>query len=242
MAPHWALAAVALSALVPLAVTASAAPARATAGAFATLTVMPALQALVAAFFGTRAALAVGATVALLTMGLVLGPPPALAVPEIQWRAALGGSDVLAVSTLAAPRSSAAAEALRNGGRALLYVCLSRGGPDDVEVRLSEVPLAHEGVSSPGECWQTYAVPAATVKSEPLEATVKARPGASAELVGGFSRRRPGGEAPGGAALLIGGRRERIDLSPTTPGTQTGRFFVELRVFAAHGRLVEIWF
>ena len=232
-----------LSALVPLALTAHVSPARAVAGAFMTLTVVPVMQAMAVAFWGRPAALAVGVLVAALTVALVVGPPPEVALPDTRWRVALDDPAIVAHVTLAPPVRSRATQVLTGGGTARLLVCLARGEGADVETKLNGVAL-RVSESPGGDCWNRYDVPGSILTGSLSAAEVMLagrRPGA-AELVGGYSRRRPSGGGPGGAALLVAGRVEKVDLSPTAPGVQSGRYFVELRIFDADGRLVEIWF
>ena len=236
---------IALAALVPLLIGAPAAPARAVAGSFVTLTVAPALALLALAFFGRRAALGLGAALALLTVGLVVGAPPAIALQETRWRLALNGPDVTAVARLMPPRTSSAVRALESGGRVALYVCLERGEPADVEVRVSVTAVTEVAVPVPAECWKQYAVPVGAISAaapDGLEATVSGRPGGSAELIGGYTRSRVEGGQSGGGALRLADRLVEGDLSATAPGVQVGRYFVELRFFAVDGRLIEIWY
>jgi hypothetical protein len=201
--------AVTLSALVPLLATVGASPARTAAGTFVTLVVVPALQALAAAFFGRLAAVAVGGGVALLTLALVVGSPPALSLPDAQRRVPL---TVPLDVRLTPPDRTAAARALANGGRAQVFVCLGLGDATDVDVALNGVPLrALAGTAT--DCWRRYDVSENVWNGsgEPPVLTVTPRVTSGVELVSGY----------------FPTRRERP--------------FVELRVFARDGRLVEIW-
>ena len=209
--PWWAAVVVTLSALVPLLATVGVAPARTAAGAFVTLVVVPALQALAAAFFGRWAAVAVGGGVALLTLALVAGPPPEVHLPPSQRLVPLSAP---LSARLAPPPAAAAQRVVAEGGRALLFVCLSRGDAADLTVTLADAQLREAPVPGAGAgCWKRFEVPGLILLggTGPKEVTVAPLNGNAVDLVAGYSPAR--GE----------------------------RLFLELRVFNRDGRLVEIW-
>ena len=183
---------VTLSALVPLLATVGAAPARAAAGTFVTLVVVPALQVLAAAFFGRWAALGVGSVVALLTLTLVVGPAPALTLPAAQRRVAL---DRPVVATLAAPARAASSHVLADGGKALVFVCLASGEASDLDVALNGAPL-RAATTAPAACWRHYDVPLSAWNGSggPVDVTVSPRAPGGVALTAGYSPTR--GERP----------------------------------------------
>lgn len=233
-----------LGALCALAVTAHAAPARTVAGGFVSVTVVPAAQILVGVFLGRRAAFGVGAAVTVLTILLVVGPPPRLALQETQWQLTMTGPQLVAQTILARPPRSSGIDAMPAGARAEIFVCLPVGDASDVEVRMNDVELRALPPTFPAQCWKQFSVPLDAIAGAPdtLEVSVAARHGAEVVLTGGYTRPRAEGGQSGGAVLLAAGGETRGDLSPTAPGNQVGRFFVELRVFGADGQLVEIWY
>jgi hypothetical protein len=226
-----------------LALTSRAAPLRTSTGLFFTLTIVPVVQMLAASFFGWRPALGVGAAAAALIVWLCLGAPPEVTQQDPRWVAALPPSDYAARSSLAPPSRPRAARVLTAGGSAVLFVC-ALGESPELEVRLAGHPLSPVDVPLPGPCWRPFAVPPELVRatnSTPLESFVAAR-SSPVEVVGGYTKPREHGGQSDGAALIAGQQVRLDDLSPSTPGAQTGRYWVELRIFDASGRLVEIWY
>ena len=208
--PVWLLATVTLSALVPLLATWQVSSVRAAAGAFVTLVVVPAFQLLANAFFGRVAALTVGGVAALLTLALVVGPPPGVYLPDAQRRVPLTAA---VLARLTPPSPSSALRAVTDGGSALVFVCLARGEASDVAIAFNGVSLHAAAGPVTADCWKRYELPFALLNGgvDPIDVSVTPRQASTVELVKGYSPTR--GERP----------------------------FVELRIFARDGRLVEIW-
>jgi hypothetical protein len=237
-------------AALALALTAGRAPARAAVGIYFLVALVPALQVLAGAFFGRPAALATGAAVAALTIWQVVGPPRALVVQPTQWPAGFTAPEQQYGAALFPPPAARAAEALARGGKAVLGVCLGRGNGDDLEVLVRGQRITASKRPAPSYCWLEFSVPAGALPQPPAPLDVLVRPldGALAPpaersvLVGGYTRPRPSGGPSGGAQFFDGARWQTGDLSPLADGTQQGRLFVELRVFDAAGRFVEVWY
>ena len=148
------------------------------------------------------------------------------------------------------PPAARAAEALQRGGKAVLGVCLGRGNGDDLEVLVQGHRFPPSKQPAPSSCWLEFAVPAGALPQPPGPLDVLVRPSAGAlspapersVLVGGYTRPRTAGGQSGGAQFFDGARWQTDDLSPLAEGPQQGRLFVELRVFDAAGRFVEVWY
>jgi hypothetical protein len=243
-----------LPAILALLATAPHAPLRTLAGVYFAIAVVPALQLAAGAFFGWRAALALGAAVAALTVWQGAGPPRPLVIQPVQWPAGLASPDQQLQATLVPPARPRAARTLAAGGTATLVVCLERGTADDLDILVAgrAVPIVRRPAAPP--CWLQFAVPPDLVPEGAAALTVTVRAAAHAHgaafpeagqrttLVGGYTRLQGQGGRSGGGRFFDGARWRTDDLSPLAEGPQTGRYLVELRIVDTAGRFVEVWY
>lgn len=247
--------AVAGATLVPgalaLLATYPATPLRTVAGLFFLLLLVPALQVVTGVFAGWRAATAVGGVTSALTLWQMTGPPPPLVGQPVQWPASFTTAGQQFRATLQPPARSQAGRTLRDGGQARLFVCRARGSTDDLDIRFDGRALAVAQRPTNSDCWLQLRIPPDALPAGATPATVIIQPKpqhfltSDAErtvLIGGWTRPPSLGGRSGGAALLDGGAWRTDDLSPGIPDAQIGRYFVEVRVTEAGGRLVELWY
>jgi hypothetical protein len=243
--------AVALSTVLLLLLPSPAGAARAAAGVYFAIVLVPAVQVLLWIFAGWRASLALGVSVALLTGYQTVAPPRALVSQPTQWRVTFGGPDEALRSRLNPPPVSRAAALLSAGGSATVNVCLHRGAADDLQISLGGAALT-EIKARPGQwsCWLQLAVRPDQIPAPPAPLEIVVRPaggrwaagGQPAILTGGYTRPATAGGQTGGAQFFDGGAWTGADLSPSDPDAQTGRYFVELRVADAGGVVREVWY
>jgi hypothetical protein len=240
--------------LLVLWLTRSQAPLRSAAGIYFGLVLVPGLQLLLGAFFGPRVALAAGLLFATLTAWQVIGPARPVEMQPIHWYTGFGAPSQELRAGLAPPPSSQAQRLLTRGGAATLFVCLSKGSGDDLEVRFEGEPLSSIlRRPTAGDCWLQLEVPAdrlpppgraAEVRLRLREGSAEEVTGGNAEvvLIGGYTRPRTQGGRSGGAAFFDGSAWQADDLSPIEIGPQGGRYFVELRITDAGGQIREVWY
>jgi hypothetical protein len=225
--------------------------ARGPSGLYFLLVLVPALQLGVGTFLGWRASLVAGLAVAGLTGAQSLLPPRPAATQPVRWSVAFASPEQALVARLTPPPGSRAPSIVAAGGTATLHVCRHQGPVDDLLFDLQGAALA-EVTARPTQwsCWLQLAVPAAILPTPaaPLEVTVRPDPrrwdsGAPRPtLDGGHTRPPASGGRSSGARFFDGVSWQADDLSPTDPGPQTGRYYVELRVADAAGRVREVWY
>ena len=228
-----------------------ATPARALAGLYFALVLVPALQAALWAFWGWRASLALGVTVAALVLAQTALPPRPLVSQPARWSVSLTALDQALHSRLAPPPGSRAPEILAAGGAATLHVCRHQGDPEDLRIEAGGVRLTSVSARpSEWSCWLQLAVPSPLLPDPPAPLDVALTPDpvrwpASASrpsLAGGYTRPPAAGGQSGGARFFDGQAWHSADLAPFEPGAQPGRYYVELRITDAAGRVREVWY
>jgi hypothetical protein len=243
--------AVGLLSVVLLLLPAATGAARAAAGLYFAVVLVPAIQVLLWIFGGWRASLAAGVAVALLTGWQAIAPPRTLVTQPTQWKVAFGEPDQALRSRLNPPPGARAAALLASGGSATISVCRTQGPADDLQVSLGGAVLT-EVKAEPGRwsCWLQLAVRPEQIPSRPAPVEVVVRPnrqtwengGPAAVLTGGYTRPEAEGGRSGGAQFFDGVAWTDADLSPSDPGVQAGRYFVELRIADAAGTVREVWY
>lgn len=234
-----------------LLVTYPSTPLRTVAGLFFLLLLVPALQVVAGVFAGWRAAATMGGITSALTLWQMAGPPPRLVGQPVQWPASFTTASQQFRSTLQPPAWSRAVHALRGGGQARLFVCRGRGSTDDLDIRFDGRTLTVAQRPTNSDCWLQLSIPPDALPASTAPATVIIQPKPEyfqvpeadrTVLIGGWTRPLSLGGRSGGAALLDSGAWRTDDLSPGVPEVQFGRYFVEVRVTDAAGRLVELWY
>lgn len=223
-------------------------PERAASGFYFSVLVLPALVWIAGVFWGRRAAVGTGLVLAVLSLANALSPPRPLLTQPVQWAVGFTAADQALRATLAPPPRSHVAEILAGGGSATLFVCRGRGTTDDLEILAGGDGLGVIARPTASFCWLQLQVPPERLAGGSLEVTIRPRPGTGIResgptvLVGGYTRPIGDGGRSGGAAFFDGASWRTDDLSPSEAGPQAGRYFVELRLADAAGRVQEIWY
>jgi hypothetical protein len=249
---HAAVALLTLATLVvPVVQGAPGASARAGAGAYFLVVLVPAIQLVLWTTLGWRASLLAGGAVALLTLTQAILPPRPLVSQPGRWTAGFTAPEQALRATLAPPPRSVAGRLLASGGTATLFVCRDRGPADDLDVRLEGHPLTVvRARPTEWSCWLQLAVPRDFLPSTPSAVEATLRPdrerwtggGQRTSLAGGYTRPPSQGGRSGGAAFFDGAAWITVDLSPVEPEAQTGRYYVELRIADHTGSVREVWY
>ncbi len=226
-------------------------PVRTLFGAFFVLLFVPVASIAAASAGGMRAAFAVSGVVLALTLAQALLPvrPADLARP--QWHVALDRPEVRARHRLALDQSAASAGILEQPG-ATLYLYISAELPPGTALNvlwdghlLGQLP-GRPQIRGGALPWYRLPVPWSTVRNRTVWEIIVA-PAASTAGNGSPSLEavhyfRPPGAGTHASVLLAGQGHYIVDLDPATPGSQQGRWLIELRAQNQDNQVLAVWY
>ena len=200
---------------------------------------------------GLRAAFAVSGMMLALTLAQALLPvqPADLAWPE--WSVALDRSEVRARHRLALGQGASSARVLEQPGIAL-YLYISAELPSGTALnvfwdgRLLGQLRGRPQVSGGAWLWYRLPVPGSIIRNqttwEIIVAPAASTTGNGSPRLGAVPYYRPPGAGMHASALLGEQDQYIVDLDPATPGSQQGRWLIELRAQDQDNQVLAVWY
>ena len=226
-------------------------PVRTLFGVFFVATFVP-IVSIAAAAGGLRAAFAVSGMVLALTLAQALLPVrQADLLVRPSWEVALEGPEVRARHRLALGQSASKAGALEQPG-VTLYLYVSAGLPSGTALnvlwdgRLLGQLQGRPQLSGGAWLWYRLPVPWSIVRNrtvwEVIVVPVQSAEGNGSPRLGAAHYFRPPGAGMHASALLDRQGQYVVDLDPATPGSQQGRWLIELRAQGQDNQVLAVWY
>ena len=167
------------------------------------------------------------------------------------WHVALDGPEVRALHRLALGQSASNARVLEQPAITLyLYVSAELPSGTALNVfwdgRLLGQLQGRPQVSGGAWLWYRLPVPWSTVRNrtvwEVIVAPVQSTEGRRSPRLGAAPYYRPPGGGMQASVLLDGQGQYIVDLDPATPGSQQGRWLIELRAHDQDNQVLAVWY
>ena len=226
-------------------------PVRTLYGTFFVATFVPVASIAAAAAGGLRAAFAVSGVVLVLTLAQALLPVREADLARPWWHVALDGPEVRALHRLALGQSASNARVLEQPAITLyLYVSAELPSGTALNVfwdgRLLGQLQGRPQVSGGAWLWYRLPVPWSTVHNRtvwevivtPVQSTERRR----SPRLGAVPYYRLPGAGMHASALFDGQDQYIVDLDPATPGSQQGRWLIELRAQDQDNQVLAVWY
>ena len=226
-------------------------PVRTLFSAFFVVLFVPIASIAAAAAGGLRAAFAVSGVALALTLAQALLPVRPADLARASWEVALDRPEVRARHRLALDRSAANAEVLDKPG-ITLYMYISAELPAGTALNVFwDGRLLGQLQGRPqitGGAWLWYRLPVSwsTVRNrtewEVVVAPAQSTEGSGSPRLGAVPYYRSPGAGTHASGLLDGQGQYIVDLDPATPGSQQGRWLIELRAQDQDNQVLAVWY